>query len=62
MFGQKVYHDALIVSFSATPPTITTDTETGEHSSYPSSNTRQVLPQNYGHNLVFLTGIFLMLE
>ena len=41
---RKVYQDALIVSFTATPPEITPDTHIGEKISSTSSNTRKSFP------------------
>ena len=36
IFDKKGYQDAVLVSFTVTPPAITTAFQTGEHISYPS--------------------------
>ena len=67
LFGQhfmdkKWYQDALLVSFTANPPIITTANHTGEkYLLHPQSYVR-VLSQSHSHHLVFHTGKSMMLK
>ena len=60
-FHKKVYQDAVLVSFTETPPDITTSTHTGGFPPHHQVR-RKVFPQNYVRNLVLLTVNVLTLE
>ena len=56
----KGYKDKLLVSFTATTPSITTATHTGEKYLLYHQSWERFLPESYSHHFVFHTGEFLM--
>ena len=61
-FDKKGYQYAVLVSFTATPHVIITDTHTGKTFLIHRQVIENVFPQNYVHRLVLLTGKFVVLE
>ena len=51
---RKFYQDALLVSFTANPPSITTANHTDEKISFPLSKLRHVLPANLRYLWCFI--------
>ena len=61
-FDKKIYQNAVLFSCTESPLTIITANHTGEKYIYHHEARGNILPQNYVHNLILLTGKFVMLE